>query len=325
MKTFEQAWSEQKAQGYDYGYEALENVRFGWELALSAIRALPTKEPEGSLSIKETQELLGSEVPIPVGKITFDPLGGMRIPVPTEPATQQVPAQPQSGAPSQAQRPEPAALADLMAQPSQDMWHTPNVTEQNADPGQESGKGPDRESGDKSAPDTAPRRPIKIVDAIPRGWQDAAPGKYTPCAPLGSEPEDEFAAPNAARLSSGRATSYEAAQFAKDAASYDEDTIKARDRPGVAPGMPEGTPIEELSAMPLAGQVGTLITDMQLLHAYALSAHERAEQMEKELAEALLNKSKALGKLSLAKFDLERAQSTERRLRELEKPEHDKN
>ena len=42
MKTFEQAWSEQKAQGYDYGYEALENVRFGWELALAAIRALPT-------------------------------------------------------------------------------------------------------------------------------------------------------------------------------------------------------------------------------------------------------------------------------------------
>ncbi len=31
--TFEQAWSEKEAEGYQYGEEALERVRFGWELA----------------------------------------------------------------------------------------------------------------------------------------------------------------------------------------------------------------------------------------------------------------------------------------------------
>lgn len=31
--TFEQVWSKMEAQGYQYGPEALEQVRFGWELA----------------------------------------------------------------------------------------------------------------------------------------------------------------------------------------------------------------------------------------------------------------------------------------------------
>lgn len=34
MRTFEQVWDEQKKQGYDYGKEALDNVRFGWALAI---------------------------------------------------------------------------------------------------------------------------------------------------------------------------------------------------------------------------------------------------------------------------------------------------
>jgi len=32
MKTFEQAWADKVSEGYDYGAEALEVVRFGWEL-----------------------------------------------------------------------------------------------------------------------------------------------------------------------------------------------------------------------------------------------------------------------------------------------------
>lgn len=33
-KTFEEAWAEMEAQGYQYGEDALEQVRFGWNLAL---------------------------------------------------------------------------------------------------------------------------------------------------------------------------------------------------------------------------------------------------------------------------------------------------
>jgi transcriptional regulator with XRE-family HTH domain len=32
-QTFEQAWGEFEAKGYCYGKDALENVRFGWEIA----------------------------------------------------------------------------------------------------------------------------------------------------------------------------------------------------------------------------------------------------------------------------------------------------
>jgi regulator of replication initiation timing len=31
--TFEQAWAEKEREGYQYGSDALEHVRFGWELA----------------------------------------------------------------------------------------------------------------------------------------------------------------------------------------------------------------------------------------------------------------------------------------------------
>jgi hypothetical protein len=32
-KTFQQAWSDMEAKGYRYGEDALEQVRFGWNLA----------------------------------------------------------------------------------------------------------------------------------------------------------------------------------------------------------------------------------------------------------------------------------------------------
>lgn len=31
-KTFEEAWAEKEAEGYEYGEDALEHVRFGWDL-----------------------------------------------------------------------------------------------------------------------------------------------------------------------------------------------------------------------------------------------------------------------------------------------------
>lgn len=52
-ETFEQAWARMEKQGYQYGEEALEQVRFGWELAraervtAARIRSLITKAPTG--------------------------------------------------------------------------------------------------------------------------------------------------------------------------------------------------------------------------------------------------------------------------------------
>jgi hypothetical protein len=34
MKTFEEVWAEMESQGYQYGDDALEQVRLGWNLAL---------------------------------------------------------------------------------------------------------------------------------------------------------------------------------------------------------------------------------------------------------------------------------------------------
>lgn len=36
MKTFEEAWSEKEAAGYQYGANALEQVRLGWEMRAAA-------------------------------------------------------------------------------------------------------------------------------------------------------------------------------------------------------------------------------------------------------------------------------------------------
>jgi hypothetical protein len=36
-KTFEQAWAKKQAEGYQYGKEALDNVRFGWEIAYEVL------------------------------------------------------------------------------------------------------------------------------------------------------------------------------------------------------------------------------------------------------------------------------------------------
>jgi hypothetical protein len=37
-KTFEMVWKEKMAEGYQYGDDALEQVKFGWELAMKAVR-----------------------------------------------------------------------------------------------------------------------------------------------------------------------------------------------------------------------------------------------------------------------------------------------
>lgn len=38
IPTFEEAWAVKKAEGYQYGEDALEQVRFGWELRESYMR-----------------------------------------------------------------------------------------------------------------------------------------------------------------------------------------------------------------------------------------------------------------------------------------------
>lgn len=42
--TFEQAWAEYEKRGYHYGGDALENVRFGWKIAVDILAA--TKQPD---------------------------------------------------------------------------------------------------------------------------------------------------------------------------------------------------------------------------------------------------------------------------------------
>lgn len=39
MRTFEEAWSDKEKKGYEYGPDALENVKFGWEIALEELAA----------------------------------------------------------------------------------------------------------------------------------------------------------------------------------------------------------------------------------------------------------------------------------------------
>ncbi len=48
--TFEEAWEAKKAEGYQYGRDSLENVRFGWEIRESYIAQEPkTVPPIGSI------------------------------------------------------------------------------------------------------------------------------------------------------------------------------------------------------------------------------------------------------------------------------------
>ena len=35
MRTFEEAWADKEKAGYQYGEDALEHVKFGWEIALA--------------------------------------------------------------------------------------------------------------------------------------------------------------------------------------------------------------------------------------------------------------------------------------------------
>lgn len=44
LKTFDEAWAEMTRQGHDYGDDALEQVRFGWRLAMMAMLEAQLKE-----------------------------------------------------------------------------------------------------------------------------------------------------------------------------------------------------------------------------------------------------------------------------------------
>jgi hypothetical protein len=61
LPTFDDAWAAKEAEGYRYGRDALENVRFGWELALAAVVTTPAgrlDDSEGaSLACIETMPM----------------------------------------------------------------------------------------------------------------------------------------------------------------------------------------------------------------------------------------------------------------------------
>lgn len=44
LRTFEQAWADKEAQGFNYGQDALENVRFGWKIAMEELQQLQPTE-----------------------------------------------------------------------------------------------------------------------------------------------------------------------------------------------------------------------------------------------------------------------------------------
>ena len=52
--TFEEVWAEKEKEGYQYGEDALEQVRFGWELGEAERQKLVTK-------IEELEHLLNQE------------------------------------------------------------------------------------------------------------------------------------------------------------------------------------------------------------------------------------------------------------------------
>jgi|GEM_PF-6244960 len=38
MPSFEEVWAKKEAEGYQYGHDALEQVRFGWELRAACMK-----------------------------------------------------------------------------------------------------------------------------------------------------------------------------------------------------------------------------------------------------------------------------------------------
>jgi hypothetical protein len=63
-KTFEEAWAEKEAEGYQYGEEALEQVRFGWDIAKSELtvelRTLRVCNVANILELHRADALIGT-------------------------------------------------------------------------------------------------------------------------------------------------------------------------------------------------------------------------------------------------------------------------
>jgi hypothetical protein len=60
MKTFDQVWETKIAEGYQYGEDALEQVRFGFELAQLEQRTRPTESSPFELVKRELIEEFAS-------------------------------------------------------------------------------------------------------------------------------------------------------------------------------------------------------------------------------------------------------------------------
>lgn len=45
MKNFKEKWEDKEREGYQYGRDALEGVRFGWDLAIEEMTAFVSANP----------------------------------------------------------------------------------------------------------------------------------------------------------------------------------------------------------------------------------------------------------------------------------------
>lgn len=56
MCSFQQVWDQKVREGYQYGPDALEQVKFGWDLAMQQIEKLQKERDDYSSALKEIRE-----------------------------------------------------------------------------------------------------------------------------------------------------------------------------------------------------------------------------------------------------------------------------
>jgi hypothetical protein len=75
--NFEDEWVKYEAKGYDYGHDALEQVRFGWQIAMDALaeRALTNSAPQESATPTQSRDGVAGVAPAvaePAAPVSYD-------------------------------------------------------------------------------------------------------------------------------------------------------------------------------------------------------------------------------------------------------------
>ena len=109
-ETFEQAWARQEKKGYQYGPDALEQVRFGWELRGESIAA--EKEKEKAKARRCTRFVIVGELIVwcqnnTAGDVIFCPLCDLSYRLDIQALNQQ----------------EELRVRNQMLRQSEDRWH----------------------------------------------------------------------------------------------------------------------------------------------------------------------------------------------------------